>query len=65
MLLTFVTVLGASGAEASGGGNATTAEQQLAGHAATLLVPTLSLLRALDHMHRNGTSLWLFIYIFT
>ena len=43
-----VTVLGASGAEASGGGNATTAEQQLAGHAATLLVPTLSLLRALE-----------------
>ena len=43
-----VTVLGASGAEASGGGSATSSAKQLAGHAATLLVPTLSLLRALD-----------------
>ena len=42
-----VTVLGASGAEASSGGH-TGPVQQLAGHAATLLVPTLHLLRAAE-----------------
>lgn len=48
-----VTVLGASGAEASGGGAADGGVAQLAGHAATLLVPTLSLLRALE---RGGNA---------
>ena len=43
-----VIVLGASGAEASSGGSGASAEQQLAGHAATLLVPTLHLLRAAE-----------------
>lgn len=42
-----VSVLGANGAEASGGGT-TGSVQQLAGHAATLLVPTLHLLRAAE-----------------
>ena len=42
-----VSVLGASGAEASSGGS-TGAARQLAGHAAMLWVPTLSLLRAAE-----------------
>ena len=42
-----VSVLGASGAEASGGGDASSTGQSVAGHAAALMVPALSMLNAL------------------
>lgn len=50
-----VSVLGATSAEASGGGT-DSEHQQLAGHAATLMVPTVSLLRALERGSKRTTD---------
>jgi len=51
-----VSVLGASGAEASTGGGGAPKTKTMAGHACTLMIPTMSVLRALDRGAKRTTD---------